>query len=67
MFNEGLLQRMELSILRQTFDGSDLFPLDAGYRIDARPDRLLIHQNGTGPAQAPSAAILRSRETDIGA
>ena len=67
MFDEGLLQWMELSILRQAFDGGNLFPLDAGYRIDARPDRLLVHQNGTGPAQAPPAAKLRSRQADIGA
>ena len=67
MFDEGLLQRMELSILRQAFDSGDLFPLDAGYRIDARPDRLIIHQNGTGTAEAPPAAKLRSRKADIGA
>lgn len=67
MFDEGLLQRMELSILRQPFDGDYLFPLDAGYRIHTRPDRLLVNQNGTGPAQAPPAAMLRSRQADIGA
>ena len=63
---ERLLDWMQLAVLCQTFDGKNVFSLDAADRRYARPDGSVVHYDGAGAAQAVPAAEFRSREPQVG-
>jgi phenylalanine-4-hydroxylase len=61
-FDEGLLQRMQLLSLSNTFNRGDLFTRGAGDGRQTRAVRDAIDKNRTGAALAFAATIFGSRE-----
>jgi hypothetical protein len=65
MGNEGLLQRVQLSVGRQPFDGRDFGAIFHDGKSQARDDTPPIHQHRARPALAVVATLLRSGEIEI--
>ncbi len=67
MLYERFLDRMQLSILSQPFDGQHLFSLDDTHGNNARADSPVAEHDGARSALAFSAAVFRSRKSKVGA
>ena len=63
--DEGLLQRMEAAVLRQTFDGGDLFSFDFRDGCNAGAHGRAIDEHGAGSAMAFATAILAAGEFQL--
>jgi hypothetical protein len=55
--DESLLQRVELSVFLQAFDGDDLFSFRILDGILTGQDRFIIDEDGAGSAESLSAAV----------
>src|SRR5262249_12506723 len=62
---EGLLQRMELSLVRQALDGRDPAPLGTEGRYQAGMERLAVAMDGAGAAVARVAAFLDAKNLEV--
>ena len=65
MFNERLLQRIELLSMGKTFDRLDLSPVGPNRQIAAGVDGFAVQQYRTGSAFATVATDLRARQADV--
>src|SRR5690348_1171009 len=63
--DEGLLERRELAVGSETFDGGDLLSGDAGGGRDAGSHGRAIDEDGAGAALAFAAAVLAAGEFEI--
>jgi hypothetical protein len=57
MFHEGLLKRMENTVLGKPFDREHLLSLDHFNRQPAGPDGFLINENRAGAAVPLAATV----------
>ena len=64
ILDESLLQRMELAILGETFDGLDLFSGAAGRQCQARAHDPAVDNDTACAADTDGAAFLRSSQTE---
>jgi hypothetical protein len=60
LFEEGLLERMELTIFFESFNGNDAFSCREAQWELAGKDRLAVDEDGAGPAKSFSAAGFRA-------
>jgi hypothetical protein len=67
MFHEGLLKRMENTVLGKPFDREHLLSCDHFNRHHAGPDGLLIHENRAGAAVPLAAAVFCAGQSEVGA
>ena len=65
MFNEGCLHWMEFAILRQSFNGCDLFACHGAHWSKTRPVRHSVDEHGAGPALAFPAPVLGARQVKV--
>ena len=65
LVDERLLHGMQLSVLRQPFDGGDVVALDGDSERQAREDALSVHMDGARAALALIAAFFASREREM--
>ena len=65
MFNERLLQRIELLAMGKTFDGLDFSPVGPHRQVAAGVDGLAVQQHGAGSAFAAVATDLRACEAEM--
>src|ERR1043165_1528387 len=63
--DEGDLQRMQISVAFEAFDGSDLLAGGASYLRDARAHWLSIEQDCAGAALSLAATVLTAGEMEI--
>ena len=64
-FQKALLQRMQVALLGQAFDGLDLGPFGFGGKDDAAIDRQAVHQHGAGAAIAVVAAFFGPGQAQV--
>ena len=67
VLDEGLLKRMQVAVLGQSFDGDDLSSIGVSHRIETRSHGPVVHQDRAGPALGLAAAELGARQTQVGA
>ena len=67
MFCERFLDRMQLAVFLQPFDGRDFFSLDDSHGNNARSDRPVAEYDGACSAQAFAAAALCPGNSKVGA
>ena len=65
VFDEGFLQRMQLVVVRQAFDGLDGAAVGPDRELAAGVDRLAVQQHGAGAAFAAVAADLGAGEPQV--
>src|ERR1700686_4881924 len=63
--DEGLLQGMKAAVLRQPFDGGDLFSFDLGDGRDAGAHGRAIDEYGACAAMAFATAVLAAGEIEL--
>lgn len=57
VFQKGLLHRIELAVLRETFDREDIFAFDVAGECEAGTHGFSIDEHGAGAADANTAAF----------
>ena len=62
---ERILQRVQPAVRDQSFDGGHTPAVAVGAEHEARQDRLVVEQHGTGAAFAKLAAMLRAAEIQV--
>ena len=67
MVHKGLLERMEPSVPRQSFNGDHFLSFDLSHGKLTRTGRLVVNQDGTRSADTFSTTIFCSSEAKIGA
>jgi len=60
VFEKGLLHGIEVAVLRETFDGGDLFVFDIAGECEARADGFAVDQHGARATDADTATFNRS-------
>src|SRR5690606_2377913 len=64
--HEAALQRMQVAVFRQPFDGDDIVPIGLPRQYKARVDRLAVHQHSTGSTLALAATgVFSAVQTEI--
>src|SRR5262249_2072406 len=63
LFPEALLDRMQVAVFREPFDGRDLGAVGLDGKDGTRLHRLTVHQNRASAALARVAADVRARES----
>lgn len=65
VFDESFLDRVQLSVLRQPFDGRDVTAIRLHGEVKAGFDKFAVEQNGTGAAFTDDAADVSAGKADI--
>ena len=65
LLKESVLQRMQLAVLFETFDGSYLASVGLNGERGARLDRAPVHHDGAGAAMARIATDVRAGEPQM--
>ncbi len=65
VIDEGRRNRMQLAVLRDAFDGLDVFPLRVDGQDGATVDHLAVHDDGAGAAGCPVADFLCAGQLQV--
>src|ERR1043166_682171 len=65
VLDETFLDRIELAVFRQPFDGGKILAVDHYRECYARTDHVAIHQHGASAADSDAAALFGAGESQI--